>query len=719
MSWLQSLDERLFKFINQSLSHWTLDLAMPWFAGNGLIMAVAILSVLLVCKGGIRGVICVVLLLLALSLSDWVCNVLKYVIARPRPFISLADANVLIGRGSSFAMPSSHAANWFAISMVALVYYRKSAWFMLPLAILMGFSRVYNGVHYPSDVVVGMFVGGGAAAALLCSFALLWRWAGQTWFPVWWRKMPSLLNPSLARKPEPGEEALPSRAPNLDSHFLHLGYVVILVVLFARLLYIASDAIELTGDEAYQWLWSKNLDLSYYSKPPLIAYTQRLGTALWGDTAFGVRFFSPVIAAAINFLMLRFLAREVNARAGFFLVLISNTTPLLSAGAILMTVDPLSVFFWTLSMISGWRAIQPESRTKDWLWTGLWMGLGFLSKYTQLFQWLCWAVLFVLWPPARQQLRRAGPYLALTINLLCTLPVVIWNAQQNWITVTHVADNANLGGPSRSLARHALDVLDFIGAEAALLNPIFFVAMIWAAIAFWRSRRHDPRLIYFFSMGAPLFLCYFLWSFHSRILPNWIAPSVVPLFCLMVIFWHEQWRMGLVKVRKWLTAGLALGLVLVIFAHETRLIGKVTGASLPPNLDPLRRARGWKQLAGLVGKARSELLQEGKPVFIITGHYTLAGEISFYLPEANAAASTSPFVYHRTSPKPVNQFYFWPGYTSRKGENAIFVRGVTSAPLPKELQQEFESITDLGILDVTRRGRLIRQVQLYACRNLH
>ena len=72
----------------------------------------------------------------------------------------------------------------------------------------------------------------------------------------------------------------------------------------------------------------------------------------------------------------------------------SFAVPLLAVGAVLMTVDSFSVLFWTLAMLAGWRAVRPEARTRDWLWVGLWMGLGFLSKYTKLFQWLCWACLF-------------------------------------------------------------------------------------------------------------------------------------------------------------------------------------------------------------------------------------------------------------------------------------------------------------------------------------
>ena len=140
------------------------------------------------------------------------------------------------------------------------------------------------------------------------------------------------------------------------------------------------------------------------------------------------------------------------------------------------------------------------------------------------------------------------------MNLICALPVLIWNWQHHWITMTDVAGNAGLASKWRPTLRY---LGEFIGAEAGLLNPIFFVALVWAAIAFWRRGRYDPRLVYFFSMGAPPFLVFLLYSFHSRILPNWIAPAVLPLFCLMVIYWDARWRLGAARIKPWLNAGLA------------------------------------------------------------------------------------------------------------------------------------------------------------------
>jgi hypothetical protein len=133
---------------------------------------------------------------------------------------------------------------------------------------------------------------------------------------------------SIDRAPLPRNASALSSDAN-DSRWFRIGYLLIGLLLLARLIFVAGSTIELSEDEAYQWLWSKHPALSYFSKPPLIAYTQWLGRSLWGDTAFGVRFFSPVIAAGLSLLMFRFMAREVSARAGVWLLVIIASTPLI------------------------------------------------------------------------------------------------------------------------------------------------------------------------------------------------------------------------------------------------------------------------------------------------------------------------------------------------------------------------------------------------------
>src|SRR5258707_11973518 len=76
---------------------------------------------------------------------------------------------------------------------------------MAPMAALVGISRIYNGVHYPSDVLAGAILGAGYASAAVWALETLWRWAGRKWFPLWWREMPSVVWP-VSNREKTGEE---------------------------------------------------------------------------------------------------------------------------------------------------------------------------------------------------------------------------------------------------------------------------------------------------------------------------------------------------------------------------------------------------------------------------------------------------------------------------------------------------------------------------------
>jgi hypothetical protein len=204
--------------------------------------------------------------------------------------------------------------------------------------------------------------------------------------------------------------------------------------------------------------------------------------------------------------------------------------------------------------------------------------------------------------------------------------------------------------------------------------------------------------------------------------PNWIAVAVLPMFCLMTVYWHERWQQDARAVRAWLVAAIVLGIVALLFLHESDLIGKVAHVRVPGDKDPMRRVRGIKGIADVVDKARRELLREGREVFVITPHYGPASQVTFYIPEARAGLPASPLVYARVGNIPKSQFYFWPQYKlhpARTGQNAIFfVLDDKPTPPPEQLLAEFESVTDAGFVEVKYDRRVFHHVQLFACRNL-
>jgi hypothetical protein len=685
--------------------------------------------------------------LLGASLGNGlVVNTIKHAVHRPRPCMALPDVVERLGCTTSGSMPSAHAANWFAAAMIVFIFYRRKLWLIVPVLLMalgVSFSRVYCGVHYPGDVLAGAVLGAGYSAALAVGLQWAWQSVGQAWFPLWYARMPSLLNPEIRGQVDKETEA---NGEIVDSHWLRLGCLVIVISLIGRWFYIASGLIGLSGDEAYQWLWSKHLAWSYYSKPPGIAWVQFAGTSLFGDTEFGVRFFSPLFAAILSWMVFVFIAREAGARVAFWLLIIVSATPLLGVGSVLMTIDPPLVLCWTWALIAGWRAVQPDGQTRDWVAVGIAMGLAFLCKYSAFYQIICFGIYFALWPASRGQLRKPGPWLALVIFLICTLPVIVWNAQHGWITVHHVAGNAGLHSKWTPTFRY---FGEFLGSEAGLLNPIFFIGAIWAAAGAWRRRAEQPLMLYLLCMSWPIFLGHALYSFRARILPNWIAPAVPAMFLLMVIYGNERLRGGARFVKPLLVAGLVLGILIEVPMHDSDLIGRVAGDNLPGAVDPLHRVRGWNSAASLVEAEREKLAAQGKPAFIIGGEYAITGECTFYSPVARkAVALKMPLVYCVHSDTPENQYYFWPEYDyravrqGRQGENAIYVedagpgklepgwlgkwlRGepvsmkptVPEAP-PARMVNEFEKVTDLGVRNVDYRGRQFHQLHLWACYHL-
>ena len=195
---LQAWDEAMFRWINRDASASWLDSVARLLSGHpAFVPALVVVGVLLLWRGGPKGLVFVAMLGLAAGLAnEGIAETLKDGVGRSRPYVVLPEAVLRVGRGNPLgSMPSAHAMNMALIATVGAWYYRRVGWVLIVLAAGVGWSRIYNGVHFPCDVGVGFALGGGFAALLLWSCEGLWtRWVIPA-RPGWAKVLPSLLHP--------------------------------------------------------------------------------------------------------------------------------------------------------------------------------------------------------------------------------------------------------------------------------------------------------------------------------------------------------------------------------------------------------------------------------------------------------------------------------------------------------------------------------------------
>ena len=159
MSFAQ-LDKLVLVFLNKALATHILDAIAIFFADpHPFLPTVIILWLYLFIKGKAELRITLIFLALVVGSTDILSShILKPLIGRIRPCHSLM-LRLPLGCSSSFACPSSHAANISAFAGFIIAFRRKWAFFLVPLVIVVSLTRVYAGIHWPSDILLGWCVG--------------------------------------------------------------------------------------------------------------------------------------------------------------------------------------------------------------------------------------------------------------------------------------------------------------------------------------------------------------------------------------------------------------------------------------------------------------------------------------------------------------------------------------------------------------------------------
>ena len=507
------------------------------------------------------------------------------------------------------------------------------------------------------------------------------------------------------------------------------AFLIVLTVL--RLVLIRQ--MELSPDEAYYHEWSQRLDWCYFSKGPGVALTMRAGTTLFGHGEFGVRFFAPMLALGTSLLIFWLARRLYDARTATWTVVLLNLTPLFNAGGLLMTIDPLSIFFWTATLCTLWRALEKSPAFSLW-WplSGALIGAGFLCKWTNAFQLLGVLLLLAMTPRYRRELLRPGFWSMLAAFLPALWPPWHWQEPRGWPILHHLSSRGGLETPWWQI--NFTDFGKFVASHFGVYSPLIFAAMLvafWAVCkdslarwgkallhaipAFPRGLRAHPvvvALVLFTSLAL-----YFLGNafdipqlhkiaiavpvlaavigigsckdapnihWKSRFLTAFALPVV--LTYLWISLHHDSevnWTapagvtIVILTVAHWMDrAPRKLVTTTLVLAGAMSIVGLVyaIGIPLPFSNQITARIRGWVTTSQTVADFRQRYEQQlGQPVFLIAENYGLAGSLCYYLPEKRIEAPGHPACYVEESPVAANQFHFWPRYDEYEERTAPII----------------------------------------------
>lgn len=473
--------------------------------------------------------------------------------------------------------------------------------------------------------------------------------------------------------------------------------VFIALITLARIVYLVWFCpYTLAEDEAHYWEWSRHLAWSYYSKGPGVAWVIAASTAAFGNVEWAVRL-PAVIASAIGSMAVADVALRISddRRSAFAAAVLYQCVPPFAILSTLMTIDGPFLACWAVACSCAVRAMQDRSR----LWlvgAGLALGVGFVFKYTIVL--LAAGLLGAFFAERRSCRLGAGALCAaagaMTLGLV---PVLIWNAQHDWVTVRHLLGHLGLPGgdlPSTQATGgwryDPLWTLEYVGmlliaGPSIVLGPI-------VAIRRW-SRSVGVRVLAWASL--PVLVFYLLVSLLARTEGNWPLGGFVGLVPLSAAVIPQAIDRGIRPIRACWRLAVGAGVVTVAGFVFLPALAEVPRLG---QLVPVQRLTGMRVLAAAASQRLGDLQDRtGLEPFLMSQHYGRASQLAFYMPG-------HPVVYCAGSLNPGarrSQYDLWARTDLRRPEVNEALRGRPALLFGGEAQfwqTAFDRIEDVGPL---------------------
>jgi 4-amino-4-deoxy-L-arabinose transferase-like glycosyltransferase len=473
-----------------------------------------------------------------------------------------------------------------------------------------------------------------------------------------------------------------------------------IIIVFLAVLLIVRGVVAATTplafDEAYYWQWSKNLAWGYYDHPPLVAFMIRAGTALFGDTSLGVRFFPLVLSILATAAVWRagaiLLGSEV---AGAMSAVIFNAMPMVGVEMLVSTPDAPQIAAAAVLVY----ALAKLSETGNGLWwiaAGVAAGFALLAKYTALFLGVGLLFWLIIAPAQRHWFRTLWPYLGGGIALGMFLPVIVWNANHDWISLRLQFGRIGSGGFTlRYLG-------EFLAGQLGLASPFIAILGVAGLVSIARAPRAlSSKSILIAAMMAPAVVYFFWHSLRGRVQGNW--PSFLyPAFAIAAVATIlspklQKWRV-LRFSRRW-AVPVALVMTGLIYAQAVWGI-------VPRIREPISR-----MLAVGIGRVANDievLRAQNNASAVITTSYELRGWLSFYLPSHPPVIQVNERYRWLNEPAPAAELF---------GRPLLYVTQIRNDQ-SQALATRFRVVTPLAHIGRYRNGATFDEYMVYRVEGL-
>ncbi len=362
----------------------------------------------------------------------------------------------------------------------------------------------------------------------------------------------------------PSPQPISAKPDNAAFRQLAVALVVIAAMTAVRVVY--ACLIDLRTDEAYYWTWSKEHVASFLDHPPAVAWFISLGTAIFGDTNFGVRF-AGLLAMAISQVLLADIVRRITHDTRAIVIAILMPEAALYYGLLMAKVAPdVALIPFALALIWALVRLWESGDPRWWLAAGAFAGFSLLAKFTAIML-LPAVVAFMLVPDWRGRwLKSPYPWLAALIAIVVFLPVLIWNAEHDWASFRFQLVRATTVHPLSLLT-----VGDFLGLQFGLVGIILLPVVLSAVVmTAWRGYRTREPIAILLSTSVLVPFLYFLWkSLTIRIGDTWpmffwpigFAAAAINLSMLA----KEGWSARMVRSSlAWTRAAIVSGIAIVV-----------------------------------------------------------------------------------------------------------------------------------------------------------